>query len=80
MIAGEMVAVWRSEGVFLILPMVAAAVGMRERAVGDVFEGYRGLSVQVLNQSSLSCVLPCYRECRVWWRRVASSVSTKGVS
>jgi hypothetical protein len=28
-----MVAVWRSEGVFFILPMVAAAVGMRERAV-----------------------------------------------
>ena len=33
-----MVAVWRSEGVFLILPMVAAAVGMRERAVKDVCE------------------------------------------
>ena len=36
MIAGEMVAVCRSEGVFLILPMVAAAVGMRERAVRDM--------------------------------------------
>lgn len=75
-----MVAVWRSEGVFLILPMVAAAVGMRERAVRDVYEGYRGLYVQVFNQSGLSCVLPNCREWRVWWRRVASSVSTEGVS
>jgi len=33
--AGEMVAVCRSDGVFLILPMVAAAVRLRDQAVSD---------------------------------------------
>lgn len=33
--AGEMVAVCRSDGVFLILPIVAAAVRLRNQAVSD---------------------------------------------
>jgi hypothetical protein len=52
--AGEMVAVCRSDGVFLILPMVAAAVRFAQPSC--VRSGYRGLNVQVLNGGSFSCV------------------------